>query len=172
MPGGARSSRRSLGVRVCRNGNGRCPGCGIHRLGYLSNGSARSLYTQPVGAARWHQLFRQLIAADNPPGERLAQLQDELCGLEELLEEPTKLQRLHLDLWADNVRMTTTGQLCVIDWDNSGPGDPCQELAAVLFEYCSGRPVRTRALHDAYVDAGGPGRNTRPVIDEMLVALA
>jgi Phosphotransferase enzyme family. len=66
--------------------------------------------------------------------------------------------------------MTTTGQLCVIDWDNSGPGDPCQELAAVLFEYCSGRPARTRALYDAYVDAGGPGRITRP--EDFSIAIA
>ena len=143
---------------------------GIHRLGHPSMRPARSWYTEPVGAARWHQLFQQLIAAQNPLGERLAELEDELCDLEELLEEPSELQQLHLDLWADNVRMTATGGLCVIDWDNSGPGDPRQELAAVLFEYCSGRPARTRALHDGYVDAGGPGRITRPEDFSMAIA--
>jgi len=98
---------------------------GIHRLGHPSMGPARSWYTEPVGAARWHQLFQQLIAAQNPLGERLAELEHELCGLEELLEEPSELQQLHLDLWADNVRMTaisgsSAGGLCFIDWDNSG----------------------------------------------------
>ena len=78
------------------------------------------------------------------------------------MEEPSELQQLHLGLWADNVRIPDTGGLCVIDWDNSGPGDRRQELAAVLFEYCSGRPDRTRALYDGYVDAGGPGHITRP----------
>ncbi len=140
---------------------------GIHRLGHPSMGCARPWYTEPVGAARWHQLLQQLIAAQNPLGRRL---EDELCGLEELLEEPSDLQQLHLDLWADNVRIADTGGLCVIDWDNSGPGDPRQELAAVLFEHCSGRPARTRALYDAYVDAGGPGRIARPEDFSMAIA--
>lgn len=143
---------------------------GIHRLGHPSMGPARSWYTEPVGATRWHQLFQQLTAAQNPLAERLAGLEDELCGLEEVLEEPSDLRQLHLDLWADNVRMTATGGLCVIDWDNSGPGDPRQELAAVLFEYCSGRPARTRALYDGYVGAGGPGRLTRPEDFSMAIA--
>jgi len=122
---------------------------GIHRLGHPSRGPARSWYTEPVGAARWHQLFQQLTAAQNPLAERLAEL--------------------------DNVRMTaisgsSAGGLCVIDWDNSGPGDPSQELAAVLFEYCSGRPARTRALYDGYVGAGGPGRVTRPEDFSMAIA--
>jgi Ser/Thr protein kinase RdoA (MazF antagonist) len=142
----------------------------IHRLGHPSNGRAHPWYTEPVGAARWHELFRQLIAAGNPLGERLADLHDELCGLEQVLDEPSRLQQLHLDLWADNVRATTGGDLCVIDWDNCGPGDARQELAAVLFEYCSGRPARTRALYDAYVDAGGPGRITRPEDFSMAIA--
>jgi hypothetical protein len=40
----------------------------------------------------------------------------------------------------------------------------------VLFEYCSGRPARTRALYDAYLDAGGPGRITRPEDFSMAIA--
>lgn len=57
-------------------------------------------------------------------------------------------------------RATPSGGRCVLDWENAGPGDPSQELAVVLFEYCSGRPDRARELHDAYVGSGGPGRVT------------
>jgi Ser/Thr protein kinase RdoA (MazF antagonist) len=141
----------------------------IHALGYPSHGPVHPWYTEPVGAAQWQQLLQELIAADNPLGEGLAGLHDELCSLEELLEAPSQLQQLHLDLWADNVRATAAGGLCVIDWDNCGPGDPRQELAVVLAEY-GGSPARARALYDAYIDAGGSGRITRPQDFSMGIA--
>jgi len=36
---------------------------------------------------------------------------------------------------------TADGGVCVIDWENSGPADPSQELGCVL----SSSPARTRA---------------------------
>lgn len=50
----------------------------------------------------------------------------------------------------------------MIDWENCGLADPSHELALVLFEFGAGTPDRARALNDAYVDAGGPGRVDRP----------
>ena len=78
--------------------------------------------------------------------------------MESLLQPVTPRQICHLDLWADNVRGTPDGGICVIDWDNAGPGDPSRELALVLFEFGRGRPDRLETLYAAYLAAGGPGR--------------
>ena len=71
-------------------------------------------------------------------------------------------QWCHLDLWEDNLRPTPDGGLVVLDWENSGPGDPSQELGAALFVFGDEDPDRIAAFHAAYVAAGGPGRVTGP----------
>jgi hypothetical protein len=68
------------------------------------------------------------------------------------------VQTCHLDLWSDNLRRTTSGELCVIDFDNAGPADPSREVAMLLFELGQGNADRQQRLYDAYVTAGGPGR--------------
>ena len=50
--------------------------------------------------------------------------------------------------------------MCVIDFDNAGPGDPDRELAMVLFEFTRGDRARLHALVTAYEEAGGSGRVT------------
>lgn len=142
----------------------------LHQLGAPGEGEVDPWYTQPVGPDGWDDLVVRLISAGSPLAADVAGLHDELCRNEELLEPPRTLQPLHLDLWADNVRVTPTGDLCVLDWDNSGLGDPRQELAVVLFEFTSWSPARTRALYAAYVDAGGPARITRAEDFSMAVA--
>ena len=131
----------------------------IHRVRSLS--LARPVdpwYSEPVGAARWDELIAALGEREAPFANQLAELRDELVALEELLAPPRDLQVCHRDLWADNVRGTATGELCVIDWENGGLADPSQELPIVLFEFGLGDAARARALYDAYVAAGGPGR--------------
>jgi Phosphotransferase enzyme family len=73
-------------------------------------------------------------------------------------------------LFADNVLPTASGGLCVIDWENSGPADPSQELAVALFEFGSGEAQRARALSHAYRSAGGPGCVDRPGRFSMAIA--
>ena len=66
--------------------------------------------------------------------------------MEELLTPMAGVQWCHLDLWADNVRGTPDGGVCVVDFDNAGPGDPTRELAMVLFEFArTGADRRARA---------------------------
>jgi hypothetical protein len=60
--------------------------------------------------------------------------------------------------------------VCVIDWENSGPADPSQELACVLFEFARSDSGRARALTDAYREAGGPARVDRRGHFSMLIA--
>jgi Ser/Thr protein kinase RdoA (MazF antagonist) len=144
---------------------------GIHRVRSLSTARPEDpWYTEPVGAARWDELFGLLAMRGAPFAQELADLRDELLALEALLAPPRDLQICHRDLWADNVRGTSTGELCVIDWENGGLADPSQELALLLFEFGLGDAVRARLLYDAYVDAGGPGRIEGTGDFSMLIA--
>ena len=141
----------------------------IHRVVYHGANGVDPWYTDPVGASRWDELIEALRRAQAPFAEQLAGQRDELLALEALLRAPTQLQACHRDLFADNVLSTPNGDLCVIDWENSGLADPSQELAVVLFEY--GRSSeRVRLLYEAYVDNGGPGRVRDPGDFSMLIA--
>lgn len=142
----------------------------IHRVVVPAEGEVDPWYTEPVGAAGWDQLVDRLGAAGAPFAGRLAALRDELVALESWLTPPAAVQTCHRDLWADNVLPTTGGGLCVIDWENSGPADPSQELGCVLFDFGRSDPGRARALMSAYDAAGGPGTVSRPGHFSMLIA--
>ena len=142
----------------------------IHRVRFPGGRPTHDWYIDPVGAARWDELVAKLRERRAPFGEDVASYRDELVALEALLEPPADLQTCHRDLWADNVRSADSGGVCVIDWENCGLADPSQELAMVLLEFADGSPSRGRAFHDAYVDAGGPGRVDRPGHFSMAIA--
>lgn len=142
----------------------------IHRVLVPTDGPVDPWYTVPVGAGNWDRLIERLRDAGAPFAGRLAALRDELVALESWLEPPVRVQICHRDLWADNVLRTSGGGVCVIDWENSGPADPGQELACVLFEFGRSDPGRARALMSAYVAAGGPATVTRPSHYSMLIA--
>jgi Ser/Thr protein kinase RdoA (MazF antagonist) len=142
----------------------------IHRVGVATDGPLDAWYSEPVGANGWDRLIERLRQAGAPFAGQLAALRDELVELESWLEPPTTLQTCHRDLWADNVLPTQQGGLCVIDWENSGPADPAQELACVLFEFGRSDPGRARALMSAYAAAGGPAKVSRPGHFSMLIA--
>jgi thiamine kinase-like enzyme len=133
----------------------------IHRVPFAGSEPVDPWFTDPVGADRWDELCRALAAAGAPFAKLMAEYRHERVALEELLEPPTDLRTCHRDLWADNVRRTTAGELCVIDWDDCGLGDPSQELCLILYEFGCGDAGRTSALYTAYVEAGGPGRVDR-----------
>ena len=142
----------------------------IHRLTVPAANPVHPWYTDPVGTDAWDQLIGGLVHAEAPFAERLAEQRDELLALEALVRAPTDLRACHRDLFADNVLATPSGDLCVIDWENSGLADPSQELAVVLFEYGRGDHDRTRRLYEAYIDGGGPGRVREPGDFSMLIA--
>ncbi len=142
----------------------------IHQVSHTDPGAPDPWYHEPVGADRWDELVGRLRQADAPFAGRLAELRDELVALESWVEPPQTLQTCHRDLWADNVLPTADGGLCVIDWENSGPADPSQELGCVLFEFARSEPGRARALVDAYREAGGPAEVDRRGHFSMLIA--
>jgi len=142
----------------------------IHRVVSHDANDVHPWYVDPVGAERWHGLVVDFRAAGAPFADQLADQVDELLALEAVLRAPARLQACHRDLFADNVLATPTGDLCVIDWENSGLADPSQELAVVLFEYGRGQADRVRLLHEAYVHSGGPGRVHQPSDFSMVIA--
>lgn len=141
----------------------------MHQVSVGDRGQVDAWYHEPIGADRWNELVELLRQAGAPFADRLADLVDELVALESWIERPQELQTCHRDLWADNIRPTRDG-LCVIDWDNSGPADPNQELGCVLFEFARTDPGRARALTSAYRQAGGPATVNRPGHFSMLIA--
>ena len=130
----------------------------LHRVEFAEQLGAHWWYTDPVGPAAWDTLIDELRVARSPLAERFAFWRDEFVALEGWLAPGRAAQTCHRDLWADNLRRTTAGTPCVIDWDNAGEADPNQELAMVLFEFASDDPRRAPLLIESYVEAGGPGR--------------
>jgi Ser/Thr protein kinase RdoA (MazF antagonist) len=129
----------------------------MHRVGFAGRRREDPWYTDPVGAAAWDELIGNLAAAGAPFAADMEAMRDGLVALEALIEPVRDLQTCHRDLWADNVRATGDGGMCVIDWENCGLADPGQELSGVLFEFWGSDPDRARALYQEYRRAGGPG---------------
>jgi thiamine kinase-like enzyme len=130
----------------------------LHQVPFEGREPTNTWYTDPIGSDRWDVLVDQLDAARAPFAARLRSLRDDLVELDALIVPPTDVRTCHRDLWADNLRSTVTGELCLIDWEDCGLADPSKELALVLWEFGRTDPARARTLHTAYVEAGGPGR--------------
>lgn len=142
----------------------------IHRVRHEPARPVHPWYTDPVGASTWHDLTRRVTASKAPFADSFAEDIPVLVALEELLEPRQNLQNCHRDLFADNILPMAQGGICVIDWENCGLEDPGQELGVILFDFTLGNADRSRQLHDAYVDAGGPGRLTGRGSFSMLIA--
>ncbi len=180
--GGVFATMEGRQVRVYEWVDLRAPGSGldpaqvgavvaaIHQISGTDLGTLDPWNHEPVGADRWDQLFEQLAEAGAPFAGRLADLRDELVALESWIEPPQMLRTCHRDLWADNVLATANGGVCVIDWEDSGPADPSQELGCVLFEFARTDAGRARALTNAYWEAGGPATVNRRGHFSMLIA--
>ena len=143
---------------------------GLHRVDFAGSIGVDPWYTEPIGAARWSELSSALRARQAPFADELDALLPELVAMEAYLGGPPRdLRTCHRDLWADNVRRTRDGGLCVFDFDNAGLADPSQELALILVEYCSD-PARAGVVRAAYAEAGGPGRVEGPADFAMPIA--
>jgi Ser/Thr protein kinase RdoA (MazF antagonist) len=127
-------------------------------------------FEAPIGRAEWKGVLKASRGAGAPYADRLAEVLPALVEVESILTPMSPVQTCHLDLWSDNLRRTTAGELCVIDFDNAGPADPTREVAMLLFELGQGDVARQRRLYDAYLAAGGPGRITGPADFAMTVA--
>ena len=143
----------------------------MHAAAPVSTEAVGPWYSVGLGAGHWHELLDRARGQEAPFANALADLVDDLIAVEQVIEPPEQTRVCHRDLWADNLLPASDGRLCVIDFENLGPADPSHELAMLLFEFGRGDPARTTALHQAYVEAGGPGRVTRRGHFAMVVAL-
>ena len=143
----------------------------LHRTPSPADGPPHVWNTDPIGADGWDELLTEARRQRAPFADRLAALRGELLALESLLTPMVPVQTCHLDLWPDNLRTTPGGDLCVLDWDNCGAGDPSRELAMVLFAFASTSPERISTLYAAYQSAGGPGRVREPTDFSLPIAL-
>lgn len=142
----------------------------IHKVPFPEIRGEDPWYREPITGDRWEELADDLKAAGAPFADELDSYRGELAVLGALVEPPTVLQTCHRDLWADNLRGTPSGGLCVLDWENFGLADPSQELCLVLFEFGAGKARRARDIYRAYVETGGPGRVTGRHSFSMLIA--
>ncbi len=126
--------------------------------------------SEPLGDEAWAALADRMSRAEAPFAEALRAILPTQSRVEAQLGAVPAVQTCHLDLWADNVRRTPTGEICVFDFDGAGPGDPAGELGMVLIDLGDGDPARMRTLHQAYREAGGPGEITGPESLTMAVA--
>lgn len=144
---------------------------GLHRVEFTGAIGLDPWYSEPVGAAHWSEVVTQLRASAAVFADELEGLVPELVALEAYLGAPLRaIRTCHRDLWADNVRRTPDGGLCVFDFDNAGLADPSQELALILVEYGATDPMKATTIRAAYADAGGPGRVERPSDFAMPIA--
>jgi Ser/Thr protein kinase RdoA (MazF antagonist) len=143
----------------------------LHRVDFTGTIGLDPWYAEPVGTSRWSELVTALLARRAPFAAELDALVPELVALEEYLGGPPRaLRTCHRDLWADNVRRTSDGGLCVFDFDNTGLADPSQELAQILVEYATTDLRRAPIIRASYGEAGGPGRVERPTDFAMPIA--
>jgi hypothetical protein len=130
----------------------------MHAVHHPAQDVVHEWFEAPIGGRRWQDVLQASRAAGAPYAGRLADLLPAIVEVETILSPMAPRQTCHLDLWSDNLRRATTGELCVIDFDNAGPADPSRELALLLFEFGRGDAARQHDLDDAYRAAGGPGR--------------
>lgn len=130
----------------------------LHQVSFAGRQPIDPWYAEPIGRDRWEQLADASARAGAPFTAQLTALVDELVELDALVVPPRDVRTCHRDLWADNLRSTPSGGLCLIDWEDCGLADPSKELALVVWEFGRTDPQRALAIHEAYIDAGGPGR--------------
>ena len=130
----------------------------LHAVPGAPLGGVHEWFEAPIGEREWQGVLTASRAAGAPYADRLAEVLPSVVEVESIMTPMRPLQTCHLDLWSDNLRRTTSGDLCVIDFDNAGPADPSREVAMLLFEVGRGDADRERRLYHAYLDAGGPGR--------------
>jgi thiamine kinase-like enzyme len=129
----------------------------LHRVPFEGGPPLDPWYVEPIGADTWGSLATELDQAGAPFAGDLHALLDELVALDALVVPPRDVRTCHRDLWADNLRSTTSGDLCLIDWEDCGLADPSMELATVVWEFGRSDPARARSLYEAYLAADGPG---------------
>jgi Ser/Thr protein kinase RdoA (MazF antagonist) len=126
-------------------------------------------FREPVPAERWPELVDRAHTAGVSWAAALERLVPDLLAGTELAirafasagsgggppDPAAATITCHLDYNPENVLLDTSGRTVVVDWENSGPELPEQELASAVAEFVAD-PADTADFLRAYADAGGP----------------
>ena len=144
----------------------------LHRSAPPAPGPVDAWFTEPVGAAGWSAARRALGAAGAPFAARLDALVPSLLDAEaSWTTARASWSPATATCGPTTCARTPAGGLMALDWENAGAAEPAQELAQLVVEFGRGDPGRWRALHAAYVGAGGPARLREPRDFTLLLAV-
>ena len=148
---------------------------GIHGLGVGCDEGAQvdPWYRAAHGAEHWHALADQAERAGYGWAGRLRAALPLLAEVEALVAartaEPVPLLVTHNDLVPGNVVVSIQGRVWIVDWDDAGPWNAAEELAAAVVSWSSavaGEPNEraARALVEGYRAAGGGLEGSSPTV--------
>ena len=131
----------------------------LHALAHRDGRDRHPWYATPPAAERWPGLVAEAKRAGGPWVGDLVRVVPIVLELLEATppERPVPLVSCHLDYNPENVLVDAGGRPVVVDWENSGPAAPEQELASVVAEFVAD-PRDVAAFIGAYEAAGGTGR--------------
>jgi aminoglycoside phosphotransferase (APT) family kinase protein len=113
-------------------------------------------FYEPVPDDRWLGLVAAARAAGASWCDLLESHVDEIVAATQIVDHRplVGIVRCHLDFNRENVLIDREGRTWVIDWENSGGGDPVEELVQSVFEFAGVTPDAGRAFLAGYT-AGG-----------------
>jgi Ser/Thr protein kinase RdoA (MazF antagonist) len=114
----------------------------LHRVEHPAGGPVPDWFAAPVGTQGWHDLLAAAVRAGAVWAPALDRRLPDLIALDAAVEppDPDRLRTCHYDVNLDNVRRARDGEVVVLDWENSGPGQPERELAGVLADLAADLP--------------------------------
>ncbi len=137
----------------------------LHALALPPHGPPDPWYETAPGPADWDRLADAGRAQGAAWGQQLAARAGLLRDLAGLVAPAARDQLVtcHRDLHPDNVLVGRSGALVPLDWDDTGPASPSQELAGLLMFWhgddagSADEAAAARTLRGYYA-AGGQGR--------------
>jgi Ser/Thr protein kinase RdoA (MazF antagonist) len=147
----------------------------IHRVGFPCRAGAEvdPWYRAAHGAAHWRRLAERAGRAGRGWAGRLRAAVPLLAEVEALVAartaETVPLLVTHGDLVPGNVLVSTEGGPCIVDWDDAGPWNAAEEVAAAVVTWSSraqGEPDErvALALVAGYRGAGGGLEGLSPTV--------
>jgi len=147
----------------------------VHRIGFPTGEGAQvdPWYRAAHGAAHWRGLAERAERAGRGWAGRLRAAVPLLVEVEALVAaraaETVPLLVTHSDLVPGNVLASVQGRPWIVDWDDAGPWNPAEEVAAAVVSWSSGARGEpdervALALVEGYRQVGGGFQEQAPTV--------